>query len=482
MKLLTRSPKLTPADLAELRRIELATQIEHARQADQLHREQAAADRAARRQADREADRAERKRRKAAAKAKARRIATLRRYAETARYVAPLLLVNTAAVGAQTGYAFSRTPASWPVLARVAVALVYAATVESISLYVNWHSHDALMQGATGTAAEMRRRAYVIAAVVGAMNYSHFDGEDWTPTPFAVGTGMASLLSPWLWGLHTRRQQHQQLLRRDLVDETGAVFDRKRRKAFPIRTWRSARWSIEHNELDPKRAWDGYHADRAARRAAAPAGRIRAAWRALRGAAPAQPEPVEPEPAPPAPLSLDDPEVLAIAKAKLDIAAARERILPSAIRYGIADRDPARFADLTAGGIWDLVAATDEPAHVRWPVPVRVATAAEPEPAPRPAAQIPTPEPEPRRSWWPPSRQPRLRSLRRARRPAAREPSRTGRRLDVDRLAAEYSRLTRELRRRPTGHELGSAAGCSKAAANRWMREHRVSTSAGPAR
>ncbi|MFI2663756.1 hypothetical protein [Micromonospora carbonacea] len=466
MKLLTRSPKLTPADLAELRRIELTTQIEHARQAAQLHAEQDAADRAARRQADREAARVERKRRKAAAKARARRVATLRRYAETARYVAPLLLVNTAAVGAQTGYAFSRTPESWPTLARVAVALVYAATVESISLYVNWHSHDALMQGATGTAAEMRRRAYLIAAIVGAMNYSHFDGEGWTPTPFAVGTGMASLLSPWLWGLHTRRQQHLQLLRRDLVDETGATFDRRRRRAFPIRTWRAARWSIEHNELDPKAAWAGYHAQRDARRAAAPGGRIRAAWRALLGTepTPAQPEPAAPEPAQPAPvepLDLDDPGVLAIVKAKLDVAAARERILPGAIRYGIADRDPARFAALAAGGLWDMVEATDEPAHVRRPTPPRVANApAEP---PAPAAE---PEPTPAVSREP--ERPAAELIPAGSEPAPREP---GYRVDVDRLATEYDRLVRETGRKPKGEELGAAAGCSKATANRWMRD-----------
>ncbi|MEV5768318.1 hypothetical protein AB0L34_27600 [Micromonospora sp. NPDC052213] len=217
----------------------------------QFARDQAEADRAEQRRAAREQARAEKRRRKAKAKARARRRAALRRWAGSARTIAPLLLVNTAAVGGQTGYAFTRTPESWPVAARLVVALVYAATVESISLYVNWHAHDALIQGATGTAAEMRRRSYVIAAVVAALNYSHFDGEDWRPTPFAVGSGMASLLSPWLWGLHTRRQQHLQLLRKDLVDETGAVFDRKRRRAFPIRTWRAERWSIEHPRPRP---------------------------------------------------------------------------------------------------------------------------------------------------------------------------------------------------------------------------------------
>ncbi|MEK8108633.1 hypothetical protein NKG94_34355 [Micromonospora sp. M12] len=56
-------------------------------------------------------------------------------------------------------------------------------------------------------------------------------------------------------GLHTRRAQHVQLIREDLVDETGAVFDPARRRAFLLRTWHARRWSIDHNERDPRRAW-----------------------------------------------------------------------------------------------------------------------------------------------------------------------------------------------------------------------------------
>ncbi|SCL31854.1 hypothetical protein GA0070616_4344 [Micromonospora nigra] len=451
MNLLRRRPtaeEITAAARAEDERRRLAVAFA---------RDQAAADQAEQR-------RAEKRRRKAAAKARARRIARLRRWAEAARTVGPLLLVNTAAVGGQTAYAFTRTPESLPAPIRLTVALIYAATVESISLYVNWHAHDALMNGATGTAAEMRRRSYGIAAIVAAMNYSHFDGENWEPTPFAVGSGMASLLSPWLWGLHTRRQQHVQLLRKDLVDETGAVFDRKRRKAFPIRTWKAARWSIEHNERDPRRAWDGYHAEREARRAgSAPAGRLRAAWAALRGRtaepAAAEPAPVEPAHREPEPLSLDDPEVLAAAKARLDARAARERITAGAARFRIAHTDPARLVDLEAGGLWDVVDATDEPAHVRRAVaaqqarPVTV-TAVVPDPAPDAPAQPPA-SPEPTTVSRPAPR---------------REPA------DDARIREAYERLTRDLGREPKGPELGAAAGVSKATANRWKKNRRTAT------
>ncbi|QLQ38014.2 hypothetical protein [Micromonospora robiginosa] len=323
-------PRRTAEEFAAAAR----AQDERRRLQAQFDRDQAAAHRAERRRLDRERARADRKRRKARAKARARFWHRIGAGLRAARTIAPLLLVNAAAVGGQTGYAITRTPESWPAPARLAVALVYAATVESIALYVNWHAHDALMHRATGTATEMRRRAYLIAAVVAAMNYSHFDGEHWTPTPFAVGSGMASLLSPWLWGLHTRRAQQLQLLRADLVDETGAVFDRKRRRAFPIRTWRAERWSIEHHIRDPRVAWDGYHAERAACRAQVRPGRLGSAWAALRGRAVA----IQP-PAPKRASVLDesDPGVRECRKLARSMESATQGLRPRLARIAVAD-------------------------------------------------------------------------------------------------------------------------------------------------
>ncbi|WP_431976199.1 hypothetical protein [Micromonospora haikouensis] len=456
MKLLTRSPRLTPADLAELRRIELTTQIEHARQADQLRREQDAADRAEQRRAEREREREERRRRKAKAKARARRLRQLRRWAATARTVGPLLVVNAATVGGQLAYAYDQTPADWHPVARGAVAVGVAVAAESVALYVGWHAHDALLQAAHTTATRLRRASYAIALVMAGVNYSHFAGEHLAPTALAVILGVLSSLSPWLWGLHTRRMQQVQLLRKSLVDETGAVFDPARRRAFPIRSWLARRWSIDNNVREPRAAWDGYKAHRAAQLAAAPGGRIRAAWRALLG--------TEPAPAQSEPVSLDDPEIRLAAQLREQMAAATDRIRAGAARVALADRDPVAFAARSAGGIWDMVEATDEPAHVRRPAPPRVASvpaeptgpAAEPEPTPAMSREPepPAPEPSPIGSE-----------------PTPREP---GYRVDVRRLAEAYDEFVRTHRRKPKGEELGAAAGCSKATANRWMRDHRA--------
>lgn len=439
MKLLRRP---TAAEIAEAARAE----DERRRLLAQFERDQAEADRAEERRAERERARAERRRRKAAAKARARRRARLVAVAGAARTVGPLLLVNLAAIGGQAAYGFTRTPAAWPVLARLLVAVVYAATVESISLYVNWHAHDALLNDSPSTAAAMRRRAYAIAAVVAVLNYSHFDDDGWRPTPFAVGSGMASLLSPWLWGLHTRRAHDMQLLRKELRDETGATFDRRRRRAFPLRTWRAERWSIEHSVRDPREAWTGYHAERAARRATLPGGRLRTALAVLRGldvrvdAAQAAPTPA------PEPVRLDDPDIQVCAEVRERMRGIRDRYGAGAARIAAADRDPRRWTDLRAGGLWDLVDATHEPAHPRRPAPAA-------HPAPVGTAQQVDAPPLPGLGDAPASDE---------------RPSVSPR--TAARLAEAYHQFVTAHGRPPVGRDLAEATGVHVATANRWKR------------
>lgn len=189
------------------------------------------------------------------------------------RPVVPLLLVNAVAVAGQIAYGLGAyAPDGWIWPARVAVALAAAAAAESVALYVNWHAHDALLQGYSATAARMRRAAYLIAGVVAAINYSHF-AAGWAPTPAAVLFGGCSLLSPWLWGLHTRRAQRLQLHREGKRDSAGAIFSAERLRWFPIRTLAARRWSIDHGVTDPAAAWAGYNAAGATRRAARAASR-----------------------------------------------------------------------------------------------------------------------------------------------------------------------------------------------------------------
>ncbi|MDM4721356.1 hypothetical protein QTQ03_17745 [Micromonospora sp. WMMA1363] len=310
-----RRPPEDPAILAAraaAHRESAAAEVERARLMAQLDREQQeAAAEHARRQAV--ADEQERRRRAAArrverAERRERQRTARAEFAAKLRPVLPLLLINGGAAYAQAAYAYSQiAPAAWNGPSRVTFAVAFAAALESIAVYVQWHAHDALLLKAHATAASLRRAAWLIAAVVAAINYAHFaDGS--SPTAAAVAFALLSLLSPWLWGLHTRRAQHVQLLAEDadLIDDAGVEFSPKRRRMFPIRSLMAARWSIEHNERDPRKAWDGYHTERAARTAGRQA--THAARKAERAArAEAKKDKDTPKTAPAAPLVQREP-------------------------------------------------------------------------------------------------------------------------------------------------------------------------------
>ncbi|MGI5153473.1 hypothetical protein ACQEVC_45340 [Plantactinospora sp. CA-294935] len=247
---------------AEARVAEVRAEIERTRLTNQLDRERADAQRQAAEEASR------RDRRAQVARRRHRRMVRTAALARI-RPVLPLLLINGGAAYAQAGFAYDDVaPNVWNVPSKLAFALAFSAALESVAVYVQWHAHDALLLKAYGTAARLRRSAWLIAAVVGAINYAHF-ADGLKPTPAAIAFGMLSLLSPWLWGLHTRRVQHVQLLAEDsnLIDDAGSEFSTARRRAFPWRTWQARRWSIDHGVRDPREAWRGYNAERIARKA-----------------------------------------------------------------------------------------------------------------------------------------------------------------------------------------------------------------------
>lgn len=178
--------------------------------------------------------------------------------------VLPLLIVTGFAVYGQTLFGVDAySPVTWPLEQRIGVAVGVAIGIESVGNYVQWHAHDALLMRATSTAARLRRASYLIAMGIAAINYSHFAGPHWSPTPAAIVFAAFSASSPWLWGLHTRRAQRVQLTREGQIDASGATFSAERWRAFPFRTWSARRWSIDHSITDPRAAWESYRAARA---------------------------------------------------------------------------------------------------------------------------------------------------------------------------------------------------------------------------
>lgn len=192
--------------------------------------------------------------------------------ADRIRTAAPITLVTSFAVYGQFAWGLANLPPHtlipiWVIAAGAALAF------ESLSLYVQWHAHDALLRRDSTRAARLRAGSYLFAGIAAAVNYSHFSN-GWHPTPGAVMFALFSMSSPWLWGLHTRRAHNIQLRSEGRYDDTGALFSAERRRNFPIRTWAARRYSIDYGITDARIAWEAYRTYRLTRRAARAANRV----------------------------------------------------------------------------------------------------------------------------------------------------------------------------------------------------------------
>ncbi|MEU4410802.1 hypothetical protein AB0F88_40380 [Streptosporangium sp. NPDC023963] len=219
----TPAPRPDPATRltrAERRERDAAAKVRAARIADDERR---------RRRIQAEQDREEQEQRRAAAQlrrtttrsirsaaARTRWQARLKKWRDTAVLVGAIVGVNLVAIVGQVAAFHEGFEWSMP------VALGAAAVIESIAIYVGWHAHTALIEG--DSVVRLRAASYFIALVVGGLNYSHYAGEGGTPTEEAVMFGMASLLSPWLWALHSRHQHRQQLRADGLIDPRAPKF------------------------------------------------------------------------------------------------------------------------------------------------------------------------------------------------------------------------------------------------------------------
>jgi hypothetical protein len=122
----------------------------------------------------------------------------------------PVVLVNAVAFAGQL--AFLREHLPWPLAGQVMVALA----LESVAIYLAWHAH--LAQLANDSALRLRLAAYGFALVIATANYSHYAAADWRPTFAAVAVALCSAISPWLWGVHSRRASRDRLIAAGLIE------------------------------------------------------------------------------------------------------------------------------------------------------------------------------------------------------------------------------------------------------------------------
>lgn len=324
-------------------------------EAEKAARRSARAYRASQRREAHRADRASRgaaRRARRAARAAARSRAAaktgalVRRAAPGIGAAVPVLLVNATAFIGQLAWVRDHVP--WLIGGQV----MFAVAIESVAIFLAWHAHKALL--ANDSAGRLKAGAYAFALVIGAMNYSHY-AVDWHPNALAVALGLMSALSPWLWGVHSRRASRDRLLAQGLVEPHAVRLGASRWLWFPVRSalvTRRAAWEGENN---PQRAIAAHEAVRQEHSAARQARRAKVVRQEVTAPAaqpapvlaqsPAQslngsgavhqlppvPAPAAPVPAPPAPV------VRAIAT------------LPAAPKMNAShDIDPAKVDEVTA--------------------------------------------------------------------------------------------------------------------------------------
>jgi hypothetical protein len=161
--------------------------------------------------------------------------------------VAPLLLVNTAAIYGQSGWAFDHLGHN------LAVAVLFALAVESIGVFLAAEAHAALMAGHASGA--LRFGSYAVGALVGALNFAHYATQPhYHPNPLAVTFGLLSSISPWLWAIRSRSMNRERLADMGLIDPRAVKFSRLRWVLFPLRTFAAFRAAVWAGIIRPDEA------------------------------------------------------------------------------------------------------------------------------------------------------------------------------------------------------------------------------------
>jgi hypothetical protein len=117
----------------------------------------------------------------------------------TALLIGILMLVNSAAIWGQAGWALEHiVPAQWDWRAGLALALGFAAALELIGVFLATMADEA--EARHQSAGGIRLGSYAVGLVSGALNLSHWGV--WTAA--AAAFGFLSAVSPFLWGIYSR--------------------------------------------------------------------------------------------------------------------------------------------------------------------------------------------------------------------------------------------------------------------------------------
>ena len=159
----------------------------------------------------------------------------------------PVLAVNACAFLGQLGYLRTHL-LTWGLPGQLLVAFA----LESMAVYLSYHAHVARL--ADDSVFRVQSSAYSLAIVIAAMNYSHWAGPHWHPTPIAVTFALMSAASPWLWGVHSRRESRDALKARGLIEGHAVRLGANRWFWYPLRAVRVTRIAAWEGITNPAEA------------------------------------------------------------------------------------------------------------------------------------------------------------------------------------------------------------------------------------
>jgi hypothetical protein len=285
----------------------------------------------------------------------------------TARFIpfAPLYLVNSLAVLGQVGWGrnhLTQVGSSPHDLARWAVALLFAATLESIALFLIYFANRFLERG--DSASSLYVAAFGVSLTVAGINYSHYaEATEKTsllglvdvpaPTAMAVVFALCSVASPWLWRIKHRDANRARLAELGVIDTRAVKLSMASKIYYPIRSFqvtRKAVWDRETNPIKAVENWEAHRAVRAAAKEARRAAALEAKAELPKGKTPKDAEPVlervDEDAEPPAEDVAELPPADEVVKVPAPRAPTYTAPLPA-----VADTHPS---------LWDVVRDTDE--------------------------------------------------------------------------------------------------------------------------
>jgi hypothetical protein len=159
----------------------------------------------------------------------------------------PVLAVNACAFLGQLGYLRTHLLA-WGLPGQLLVAFA----LEVMAVYLSYHAHVARL--ADDSVFRVQAAAYSLALLIAGMNYSHWAAPHWHPTPVAVMFALMSAASPWLWGVHSRRESRDALKARGLIEGHAVRLGANRWVWHPVKSVRVTSAAAWEGITDPREA------------------------------------------------------------------------------------------------------------------------------------------------------------------------------------------------------------------------------------